>query len=94
MKSSGDYWNYRVIKIHDEMYNEDIYEIREVFYVDNSNIVAWTARPINLHFYDCYDYKNFIKAIKRATKRTVLKLIKIKEKANAAIASTADAALK
>ncbi len=78
----GGWWNYRVIektekwdspfdrKIHTENY----YEIHEVYYNGKGEIIAWSENSISLYFESYRDFKDTLKHIKQATKRSVLKL--------------------
>lgn len=79
----GGYFNYRMIEKEDkwtglegEELVEYFYEIHEVYYDDNDNIVAWTENPIHLYFNNNEDVKTEIKHIKDAANKKLLKLIK------------------
>ena len=79
---TGVYWNTRLVEKKQtfslertkKTYFNISFEIHEVHYDKNHNIVAWTQDPIQLNFYDYDDAKGTIKHIKDALKRTVLRL--------------------
>lgn len=79
----GGWWNYRIIEIEEswtdkegKVYTEKVYEIHEVYYNGNGDVIAWTKNSIGLFFDDYDDLRDVLKHIKKASKKTVLKLIK------------------
>ena len=80
---SGGWFNYRIIEKENsyegrdgKKYTDVYYEIHEVYYDGKGNPFAWTQNPISIWFEDRYDVKDIIQHIKKATKHTILKLIK------------------
>ena len=77
-KISESYWNYRFIE--KPIYEKDkevdkYYELIEVYYGNNGQIVAWSDTSNNVIADSLDDLNVFIKQIKLASKNTVMKLI-------------------
>lgn len=79
---SGGWWNYRIIEKEREWTNLDgkkeidtYYEIHEVYYKANGNIWSWSENPDTLYFETIYDVRDTLKAIKKAAKMPILKLV-------------------
>ena len=41
------YWNYRILKLEDPNGNENIYQVHEVYYDDDSTINYWSSDPVS-----------------------------------------------
>lgn len=88
----GDGWfNYRLVEVREYFKNKNIdngkkhytmwIELREVYYTEDGEIWGFTENPVKLWFNTLNDMKFFIKAMKQAKKKTVLRLkekVKIK----------------
>lgn len=77
-KISESYWNYRFIE--KPIYEKDkevdkYYELIEVYYGNNGQIVAWSDTSNSVIADSLDDLNVFIKQIKLASKNTVMKLI-------------------
>lgn len=77
-KISESYWNYRFIE--KPIYEKDkevdkYYELIEVYYGNNGQIVAWNDTSNNVIADSLDDLNVFIKQIKLASKNTVMKLV-------------------
>ncbi len=77
-KISESYWNYRFIE--KPIYEKDkevdkYYELIEVYYGNNGQIVAWSDTSNNVIADSLDDLNVFIKQIKLASKNTVMKLV-------------------
>lgn len=77
-KISESYWNYRFIE--KPVYEKDkevdkYYELIEVYYGNNGQIVAWSDTSNNVIADSLDDLNVFIKQIKLASKNTVMKLV-------------------
>ena len=78
----GGWWNYRIIEkterwkghFDKKFHTETYYEIHEVYYNGKGKIVAWTENAVTLDFFSWKDYKDTMKYLKKAAKRTILKL--------------------
>lgn len=66
------YWNYRVIEKGTEDYK--YYEIHEVYYDVDGNIIAWTENPVNLYIETVSDIKSLMKRFKKAVKKPILRI--------------------
>lgn len=82
---SGGWFNYRIIEKENsyegkdgKQYTDIYYEIHEVYYNGKGEPFAWTENPISIWFEDKYDVKAIIQHIKKATKHTILKMVKDK----------------
>lgn len=68
----GGHWNYRVIEKSNGYYI--YYEIHEVYYDKNEEIIAWTENPVDLYFEDFRSLKLLTKRFKKAGRKTILKI--------------------
>lgn len=80
--SNGGYWNYRLVE-HDnswtderkEKHIEKTFEIHEVYYDKDGNIVAWTENPVQLYFQSLADLKTMIRRLKELKQKTILRIV-------------------
>lgn len=77
---SGGWFNYRIVektrtyKTTDKEIQETYYDIHEVYYDGKGKIIAWTQDPMTIYFENYSDVKFYIKAIKDASKKEILKI--------------------
>lgn len=83
---SGGWWNSRVIEKESRWkdksgkeYFEKYFEIHEVYYNGEGEIIAWSQDPLGIYFENVKDVRPTIKQIKKAIKKPVLRLIKESE---------------
>lgn len=69
------WWNYRFIEKEytSKTYKEIYYDIHEVFYNSKGEIVAWSTDPAPFCCENYKDFKIYLKQIKQASKKTILK---------------------
>lgn len=77
---SDGWFNYRIVEkehkwndIDDSIISELYYEIHEVYYGADGDIIAWTENPISIYFENIFDANDTIKHIKDAIKKPILK---------------------
>lgn len=80
---TGGYWNYRLIEkenkwtgVDNKEYIDIYYEIHEVYYDGKGKVIAWSENPMSLYFENKHDVSFILKRIKKATKKSILKLVK------------------
>lgn len=77
-KALSGYWNYRFL-IKDVYKDDEIighyYELIEVYYDSNQNMVAWSGESETVTVESQKDLKQYIKFIKDASKKTVLEIV-------------------
>lgn len=77
-KTNDGWWNYRFLMRPTYKNNKVIsyyYEMIEVYYDKNGNILAWTDEPEKIIVESYKDLKTYIKQIKDASKRSLLKIV-------------------
>lgn len=80
------WWNYRLIEKEiswtnkaGKEYFEKYFEIHEVYYKDDGEILGWSEDPMSIYFKNFKEVGHLIKQIKAATQKPVLRLVKSKD---------------
>ena len=68
----GGCWNYRILEKKNEYHT--YYEIHEVYYDKDGNIIAWTENPVDLYLESISDLKFLMKRFKKAAKKPILRI--------------------
>ena len=79
---SDGYWNYRLVEhknswkdLDGKTQIEKTFEIHEVYYDKDGNIIAWTENPVQLYFQSLADLKAMIKRLKKLKQKTILRIV-------------------
>ena len=69
------YWNYRIIKLEDKLYNEVWYEMREVYYNEDDSIEVWSSVASTFSIKSIKEAKELNSYVLQALVKPILALV-------------------